>query len=65
MYLDDTIVFDPSPALHEESIKAFLRRLDEYSHKNSPKKLQVAATTVDFLAHSVSSPGQRPDAKKG
>ena len=64
MYLDDAIVFDPTPTQHVESIRAFLARLVEHNLKLSPSKAVIGAERVTFLGHSISSAGVRPDPKK-
>ena len=63
-YLDDVIVFDPDPSAHAKTIRALFERLRKHIIKLSPSKARLGATDADFLGHSISSAGVRPNAGK-
>ena len=63
-YLDDVIVFDSDPWTHVKTIRALLERLRKHNLKLSPSKARLGATDADFLGHSISPAGVRPNADK-
>ena len=63
-YLDDVIVFDPDPAAHVLNIRAFFKQLRKHNLKLSPSKAKIGATEADFLGHTISPAGIKPNAGK-
>ena len=63
-YLDDVIVFDPDPAAHVLNITELFKRLRKHNLKLSPSKAKIGATDADFLGHTISPAGIRPNASK-
>ena len=63
-YLDDVIVFNYDPMAHVNTMLALFERLREHNLKLSPPKSRLGATDVDFLGHSTSPTGMRPNAEK-
>ena len=61
-YLDDVIVFDFDPPAHVTTIRALFERLGKHNLQLSPSKVRLAATDADFLGHSISAAGVRPNA---
>ena len=51
-YLDDIIVFDPTPSDHTANIRALFERLRKHRLKLSPAKAKIGATTADFSPNS-------------
>ena len=63
-YLDDVIVFDSDPAAYVKTIRALFERLRKHNLKLSPSKARLGATDANFLGHSTSPAGIRPNAKQ-
>ena len=63
-YLDDVIVFDSDPSAHVKTIRVLFERLREHNVKLSPSKARLGATDADFVGHSISPAGVRPNAEK-
>ena len=63
-YLDDVIVFDSDPVAHVPTIRSLFERLRMHNLKLSPSKARLGATDANFLGHSISPAGLRPNAKK-
>ena len=63
-YLDDVIVFDSDPITHVQTIRSLFERLREHNLKLSPSKARLGATDANFLGHSISPAGLRPNAEK-
>ena len=63
-YLDDAIVFDPNPEAHVLNIKEFLKQLRKQNLKRSRSKASIGATDAEFLDHTISRAGVRPNADK-
>ena len=63
-HLDDVTVFDPDPASHALNIKEFFKQLTKHNLKLSPSKAKIGATDADFLGHTISPAGIRPNASK-
>ena len=63
-YLDDVIVFDSDPTAHVRTIRALFERLRKHNLKLSPSKAHLGATDANFLGHSISPAGIRPNAEK-
>ena len=63
-YLDDVIVFDSDPTAHVKTIRSLFERLRKHNLKLSPSKARLGATDADFLGHSISPAGVRPNAEK-
>ena len=61
-YLDDVIVFDSDPTAHIKTMRALFECLRKNNLKFSPSKACVRATDADFLGHSISPAGVRPNA---
>ena len=62
-YLDDVIVFDYDPVAHVQTIFSRFERLRKHNLKHSPSKARLGATDANFLAHSISPAGLRPNAE--
>ena len=63
-YLEDVIVFDSDPSTYVKTIRALFERLRKHNLKLSPSKARLGATDADFLSHSISPAGVRPNAEK-
>ena len=63
-YLDDVIVFDSDPSTHVKIICPLFKRLRKHNLKLSPSKAKLGPTDADFLGHSISHAGVRPNAEK-
>ena len=64
-YLDEAIVFDPDPAAHVLKIKElFEQLLRKHSFKLSRSTAKTGATDADFLGHTISPAGIRPNTSK-
>ncbi|CAB1103258.1 unnamed protein product [Ectocarpus sp. CCAP 1310/34] len=63
-YLDDLIVFDDTPATHVGTMRALFERLRTHNLKLTPPKATVGATEADFLGHTISPDGVRPNGAK-
>ncbi|CAB1104650.1 unnamed protein product [Ectocarpus sp. CCAP 1310/34] len=63
-YLDDLIVFDDNPASHVDTMRALFERLRTHNLKLTPPKATVGATEADFLGHTISPDGVRPNGAK-
>ena len=63
-YLDDVIVFDSDPVAHVRTIRSLFERLRNHNLKLSPSNARLGATDANFLGHSISSAGLRPNAEK-
>ncbi|CAB1101426.1 unnamed protein product [Ectocarpus sp. CCAP 1310/34] len=62
-YLDDLIVFD-NPASHVDTMRALFERLRTHNLRLTPPKATIAATEADFLGHTISPDGVRPNGAK-
>ena len=62
-YLDNVIVFDSDSAAYVERMRALFERLRKQSLKLSPSEACLAVTDADFLGHSISPAGVRPNAE--
>ena len=63
-YSDDAIVFDSDPVAHVRTIRSLFERLRKHNIKLSPSKARLSATDANFLGHSISPAGPRPNAEK-
>ncbi|CAB1107289.1 unnamed protein product [Ectocarpus sp. CCAP 1310/34] len=63
-YLDDLIVFDDTPATHVGTMRACFERLRTHNLKLTPPKATIGATEADFLGHTISPDGVRPNGAK-
>ncbi|CAB1099498.1 unnamed protein product [Ectocarpus sp. CCAP 1310/34] len=63
-YLDDLIVFDDTPATHVGTMRALFERLRTHNLKLTPPKATIGATEADFLGHTTSPDGVRPNGAK-
>ena len=63
-YLDDVIVFDSDPVTHVRTIRSLFERLRKHNLKLSPSKARLGATDANFLGHSISPAGLRPNSEK-
>ena len=63
-YLDDVIVFDFDPTALFKTMRALFERLRLHNLKFSPSKARLGATDADFLGHSISPAGVRPNAEQ-
>ena len=62
-YHDDVSVFDSDPIAHVQTIRSFFERLRKHNLKGSPSKARLGAIDANFLGHSVSPAGLRPNAE--
>ena len=63
-YLDDVIVFDSDPTAHAKAMQAPFERLRKHNFNLSPSQARLGATDANFLGHSISPSGVRPNAEK-
>ena len=63
-YLDDVVVFDSDPVAHVRTIRSLFERFRKHNLKLSPSKARLGATDANFLGHSISPAGLRPNAEK-
>ena len=61
--LDDVIVFDSDPTVQVKTVRALFERVHKHI-KLSLSKARLGATDADFLGHSISPAGVRPNAEK-
>ena len=61
--LDDAIVFDSDTVAHVRTIRCLFERLRKYNLKLFPSKARLVATDANFLGHSASPAGLRPNAE--
>ena len=61
-YLDDVIVFDSDPSANVKTVRALFERLRKHNLKLSSSKARLGATDANFLDHSISPEGIRPNA---
>lgn len=62
--LDNVIVFDLDPTAHVLNTKELFKPLRQHSLKFSPSNANIVATNADFLSHTISPAGIRPNASK-
>ena len=55
---------DSDPIAHVQTIRSLFERLRKHNLKLSSSKARLGATDVNFLGHSISSAGLRPNAAK-
>ena len=60
-YFDGVIVFDSDPTAHVKTMRALFERLRKHNIKPSPSKARQGGTEADFLFHSPSPAGERPN----
>ena len=63
-HLDDVILFDSDPIAHVQTIQSLFERLRKHNLKRSPSEARLGATDANFLGHSISPAGLRPNAEK-
>ena len=63
-YLDDVVVFDSDPIAHVQTIFSCFERIRKQNLKLFPSKARLGATDANFLGHSISPAGLRPNAEK-
>ena len=62
-YLYNVIVFECDPTAHAKTMRALFECLRKHDLKLSPSKARMRATYDDFLGHSISPAGVRPNAE--
>ena len=62
-YLNDVIVFASDPIAHVQTIRSLFERLRKHNLKLSLSKARLGAADVNFLGHSISQAGLRPNAE--
>ena len=62
-YLGDEIVFGSDPTAHVKTMRTLFERQCKHN-QFSPSKARLGATDADFLGHSISPAGVRPNADK-
>ena len=63
-YLDDVIVLDSDPSAHVLTFTGLLKQLRKHNLNLSSSKAKIGATDADFLGHTISPAGIRPNASK-
>ena len=63
-HLDDVMVYDTDTTAHVKTIRWLFERLRKHNLEFSPSKARLGATHADFLGHSISPAGVRPNADK-
>ncbi|CAB1100851.1 unnamed protein product [Ectocarpus sp. CCAP 1310/34] len=63
-YLDDLIVFDATLAAHVATIRSLFERLRTHNLKLTPPNATIGATEAEFLGHTISPDGVRPNGDK-
>ena len=63
-YRDDVIVFDSDPPAHVQTIISLFEHLRKHNLKLSPSTARLGVTDADFLGHSDSPAGLRPNKEK-
>ena len=63
-YLNDVIVFASDPIAHVQTIRSLFERLRKHNIKISPSNARLGVTDANFLGHSISPAGLRPNAEK-
>ena len=63
-YLDDIIVYDPTPSAHTTNIRALVARLRKDRLKRSPAKAKIGATTSDLMGHTITAGSFSPNSDK-
>ena len=64
IYLDDILIFAPSPEEHDIRLKAVMSALDHYGVTLNDKKCVYKASELTFLGHQVSGDGISPGKDK-
>ena len=64
VYLDDLLIVSKSMSEHLGHLKKVLNRLMEFGLKLKPKKCAFAREQVDYLGHTLSAEGVRPNNAK-
>ena len=57
-------MFDSDSIAHAQTIRSLFERLRKHNLKLSPSKARLGATDANFLGHSISPAGLRPNAEK-
>ena len=57
-------MFDSDPSAHIKTTRAPFERLRKHNLTPSPSKARLGTTDADFLGHSISPAGVRPNAEK-
>ena len=63
-YLDDVNVFDSDLITHVQTIRSLFKRLRKHNLKLCHSKDRLGAPDANFLGHSISLTGLRPNAEK-
>ena len=63
-YIDDIIVYSKTLEDHLMHLKIIFDRLNQHNLKLNPKKCNFAKTKIDFLGHTISADGIRPNNDK-
>jgi hypothetical protein len=59
--LDDVIIFGETLQEHRERIREIVERLRQFNLKVEPDKCEFLQTEVNYLVHTVTSDGAKPD----
>ena len=62
-FFDDVIVFDFDPIVHVKTIRSLFERFRKHKLQLSTSKERLGATDANFLGHSISPTGLRPNAE--
>ena len=57
-------MLDSDPVAHVQTICSLIERVRKHNLKLSPSKARLGATDANFLGHSISPAGLRPNADK-
>lgn len=64
VYLDDLLIASPTPSEHEEHLRAVFKRLSAHGIVVNVAKCQFGVAELNFLGHTISSAGIRPQPEK-
>ena len=64
VYLDDVLVFSPTPEEHLEHLRIVFERLTCYDVTLNGKKCYILRQEVDYLGFTLSAEGIKPQEKK-
>lgn len=64
VYMDDLLVFSKNEDTHRRDLRSVFNRLREFGLKLSSEKSIIGHKQINFLGHTISKEGIRPDAEK-
>lgn len=63
-FMDDIIVYEETPEVHDQHLKRVLQTLKDAGLKFNEEKCKLRRTQIQFLGHIVDKHGVRPDTEK-